>query len=387
MNTSWATIARREIMVKLTDKSFIISTIVSLAVTALAFAGVQIFANRSTTTDIVVTNQQAAAIVQGTDSLVRKKNAKSSVNVVEVSSDEEAEHLVSAGDADAWLRQADGSWQLVWKTESKTSLEQSVDTVIKDLTLSDLARQAGLSDAELQARMSVESVTLEGDSNPMIGSLTGLAFAALFMFSSLVYGMQIANSVVEEKQSRIVEILVSVVPVRALLAGKVIGQTAIAVGQMVLLLGLGLIGLSATKLSVMLPNLSGAVAWFLVFFLAGFLALACIWAAAGSLGTRTEDVQYSAQPLTFVLMAVYVAGFTASGTAKVVLSYVPIMSAVLMPARIMDNTAQWWEPVIALVINLLFAALMVSLGSRIYRRALMQTSGRLSYRAALRLSD
>lgn len=387
MNTSWATIARREIMVKLTDKSFIISTIVSLAVTALAFAGVQIFANRSTTTDIVVTNQQAAAIVQGTDSLVRKKNAKSSVNVVEVSSDEEAEHLVSAGDADAWLRQADGSWQLVWKTESKTSLEQSVDTVIKDLTLSDLARQAGLSDAELQARMSVESVTLEGDSNPMIGSLTGLAFAALFMFSSLVYGMQIANSVVEEKQSRIVEILVSVVPVRALLAGKVIGQTAMAVGQMVLLLGLGLIGLSATKLSVMLPNLSGAVAWFLVFFLAGFLALACIWAAAGSLGTRTEDVQYSAQPLTFVLMAVYVAGFTASGTAKVVLSYVPIMSAVLMPARIMDNTAQWWEPVIALVINLLFAALMVSLGSRIYRRALMQTSGRLSYRAALRLSD
>ncbi|EPH02413.1 hypothetical protein HMPREF1531_01719 [Propionibacterium sp. oral taxon 192 str. F0372] len=387
MNTSWATIARREIMVKLTDKSFIISTIVSLAVTALAFAGVQIFANRSTTTDIVVTDQQAAAIVQGTDSLVRKKNAKSSVNVVEVSSDEEAEHLVSAGDADAWLRQADGSWQLVWKTESKTSLEQSVDTVIKDLTLSDLARQAGLSDAELQARMSVESVTLEGDSNPMIGSLTGLAFAALFMFSSLVYGMQIANSVVEEKQSRIVEILVSVVPVRALLAGKVIGQTAMAVGQMVLLLGLGLIGLSATKLSVMLPNLSGAVAWFLVFFLAGFLALACIWAAAGSLGTRTEDVQYSAQPLTFVLMAVYVAGFTASGTAKVVLSYVPIMSAVLMPARIMDNTAQWWEPVIALVINLLFAALMVSLGSRIYRRALMQTSGRLSYRAALRLSD
>lgn len=387
MNTSWATIARREIMVKLTDKSFIISTIVSLAVTALAFAGVQIFANRSTTTDIVVTDQQAAAIVQGTDSLARKKNAKSSVNVVEVSSDEEAEHLVSAGDADAWLRQADGSWQLVWKTESKTSLEQSVDTVIKDLTLSDLARQAGLSDAELQARMSVESVTLEGDSNPMIGSLTGLAFAALFMFSSLVYGMQIANSVVEEKQSRIVEILVSVVPVRALLAGKIIGQTAMALGQMVLLLGLGLIGLSATKLSVMLPNLSGAVAWFLVFFLAGFLALACIWAAAGSLGTRTEDVQYSAQPLTFVLMAVYVAGFTASGTAKVVLSYVPIMSAVLMPARIMDNTAQWWEPVIALVINLLFAALMVSLGSRIYRRALMQTSGRLSYRAALRLSD
>ena len=58
----------------------------------------------------------------------------------------------------------------MWKTESKTSLEQSVDTVIKDLTLSDLARQAGLSDAELQARMSVESVTLEGDSNPMIGT-------------------------------------------------------------------------------------------------------------------------------------------------------------------------------------------------------------------------
>lgn len=58
-----------------------------------------------------------------------------------------------------------------------------------------------------------------------------------------------------------------------------------------------------------------------------------------------------------------------------------------MPARLIDGTAAWWEPLAALASNLVFAALMVLLGERIYRRALLRTSGRLNWRQGLQLSE
>ena len=83
----------------------------------------------------------------------------------------------------------------------------------------------------------------------------------------------------------------------------------------------------------------------------------------------------------------YFVGFMVTGTARVVLSFVPIISSILMPVRIVEGTADWWEPVVALLINLVFAVAMVLLGERIYRRALLQTQGRLTYRQALTLND
>ena len=387
MKHAWATVARREIMVKLTDKSFIISTVSTLVLTAVAFFGVNWFQNRATTTDVVVSDPQVAAIVQVVDQVVRADNPHSTVELHQASDDDQARAMVTDGEVDVWLHQTGGRWELVWKSESRMEFESVVSQVLQSMTIADLAVQAGTTPEALNERMTVTSTTLQGDASPMVSYFAGLAFALLFMMSSLIYGMQIANSVIEEKQSRIVEILVSIIPVRSLLAGKVVGQTVMAVAQLVVLLGAGLIGLSTTKFSEMLPNLSSAVAWFIVFFLAGFLALACVWAAAGALGTRSEDVQHTSAPVTYLLMAVYFAGFLATGTAKEVLGFVPVVSAVLMPTRVIDNTVSWWEPVVALVLNLVFAAVMVLLGERIYRRALLQTGGRMSYRAALSMKD
>lgn len=105
------------------------------------------------------------------------------------------------------------------------------------------------------------------------------------------------------------------------------------------------------------------------------------------LGTRAEDLNQTSQPLTWLLVMAYFVGFMVTGTARVVLSFVPIISSILMPVRIVEGTADWWEPVVALLINLVFAVAMVLLGERIYRRALLQAQGRLTYRQALTLND
>lgn len=383
----WLTVAIREMIVKLTDRAFIIGILSTLGLVIAVMAASWFFNSRPSTTVLVVTSQQAATVGHTLDAAMKQANENNVVQVSKVDDPATARNQVADGTADAYLAQVNGHWVLTWKSEPKREFEVALGQVLMVQTLSDLAARAGTTPEEVNQQMTFSSQVLQGSAHAMAGYFVGVSFAVLFMMSSMLYGMQIATSVIEEKQSRIVEILVSAIPVRHLLAGKVVGNTVIAFAQMALLLGAGMIGLSFTPLNQTLPNLPSAIGWFLVFFLAGFLALACVWAAAGALGTRSEDLQHTSQPLTWVLMATYVVGFSATGTAKVILSFVPILSSILMPVRLVDGTTDWWEPVLALAINLVFAAGMVLLGERIYRRALLRTHGRLSFRQALRLKD
>lgn len=110
---------------------------------------------------------------------------------------------------------------------------------------------------------------------------------------------------VEEKQNQVVEILAAAIPTRQLLIGKVLGNTALAVAQVVLLGVLGAIGLLATGNSGLLADIAGGAGWFPIFFLLGFVTLACLWAVVGALATRSEDIQSSSPPPTILVMGVF----------------------------------------------------------------------------------
>ena len=90
------------------------------------------------------------------------------------------------------------------------------------------------------------------------------------------------------------EILATAIPIRQLLTGKILGNLILAIGQLCLFVGIGLLALSMMPTEI--PFLSVVIAtsgWFLAFFLAGFLILAAISAALGSMASRTEDLQQS----------------------------------------------------------------------------------------------
>ena len=176
----------------------------------------------------------------------------------------------------------------------------------------------------------------------------GFVFVFLFYFAALIFGMQLASSVIEEKQSRIVEIIAAAIPLRHLLAGKVLGNTALAMIQLLIYLAVGLVGLSFTPYKSFVPALSGPTAWFIGFFFAGFVALACLWAVAGSLASRTEDLQATSTPLTMLMLVMFFGGVSLDGRAQVIASFVPPVSAVVMPKRILAGGVEWWEPLLAL---------------------------------------
>ncbi|MCT2988678.1 ABC transporter permease [Propionibacterium freudenreichii] len=378
----WTLVAGHEMWVKLANKSFIISTLtmVVLMAAGIAFGAWQ--ANKTDTMSVVVTTQQAQQVGERAGALAGAANDHSELSVRHADSDDQARSEVTAGNADAWLHSDGTSWHLTFKDDTKSSLENYVTAAVSTSVVNDLAGRAGEPLDQAHAAMTVSTDVLESSENPG-GELVGIVFAMVFMFSSLMFGMQIAQSVTAEKQSRIVEILAAVVPARQLMLGKVAGNTAVALLQMVLYAAIALIGVAVTPLSTMLPSLSGGIGWFLAFFLVGFLTLSCLWAAAGAMAPTTEDLQSTAQPLTWLLMVVYFAGFLAKGNLAVVLSYVPVISSVVMPTRLAMGTAHWWEGLIALLITLAFTVVAIWFGSRIYRRALLQTHGRVSIREAM----
>ncbi len=379
---AWSLVARREIATRLTDRAFLVGTLLTIAIIVGLLAVQMVLAERVKDYDVVAT-PSGTVMADAVAAQAGEIDDKVRVSVVEVADDDAARAAVNDDAADAWLAPGDDGWVLTGKTEVPRDLEAVTATVVRDTTLTENAAEAGTSVATLTAGSELTSDVLEGDAEQR-DFAQGVAFALAFLFyvSSLVFGYTLAGSVVEEKQSRIVEIIATKIPVRQLLAGKVLGNTALAVAQMGLYAAIGLVGLSFTPFGALLPTVGGALGWFLAFFLVGFLLIACLWAVTGALASRTEDVQSTSTPLTLLLVAIFFGSAFLSGTPQTILSYVPPASAVLMPQRILEGSAQWWEPVVALAILLVSAGAVVLAAERLYRRSLLQTQGQLSVRQA-----
>lgn len=379
--SAWALVARREILIKLTDKGFIIGTLLTLAILG-GWLGFTAYDAERTSSYAVVTTAEDAPMGATLAASATAIDEKVQVTASTVSDAVEAEAAVREGEADGFLHATDGGWVLT--TESgQGGLLRVTQQAVRAAVIDQQARELGTTATELEAGSVVTEHFLVGDAERAgLARAIGFAMSLLFFMAALMYGLQIANSVVEEKQSRIVEIIATSIPVRHLLAGKVLGNTVMAILQIILYVGVGLIGLSFTQFGAFIPALGGPVGWFIVFFTTGFVALAALWAVAGSLASRVEDLQSTTAPLSYLIMGIYFGSFFLSGTAKVIASFVPPLSAVLMPMRILEGGVPIWQPILAIVLMLAFALATIVIGERLYRRSLLQSGGRVSLRQA-----
>lgn len=388
---AWRIVAAREIAVKLRDRNFLISTLTTLAIFALSFGLSFYLSGRTETTTVAVAGPDAAAVVadaQAADSATGSTGGRVALEARQVSDDAAVETAVRAGEADLGLVREGPGWTVVSRTGVDPSVAAAIGTAVATRTLAANAAAAGTSVEALYAGATVGDRVLEpGGADGPVTFIAAFAFGMLFYMAAILFGYAIAHSVVEEKQSRIVEILAAAIPLRQLLVGKVLGATVLAVGQMALFVAVALVGVSLTEYSDLLPQVSAAALWYLAFFVVGLVALACLFAVAGSMSTRAEDVQSTASPLLMLVMVAAFGGMFLQGLGRTIASYVPIMSVVAMPARLVEGTAAWWEPLLSLAVTAAFAAATIVVAERIYRRALMQTHGKLTYRQALTLKD
>jgi ABC-2 type transport system permease protein len=379
---AWLLVTRREIVSRITDKSFLIGTVLMVAM-LVGFIGFSAWQDERTDEVTLGATPDAVAMATAIADNAAEFDDKVDVTLVELDDEAAAKTALTEEEVDAWLHPVDGGWELTTESSEQDSLTDVTRVVVRQQVLAENAAGVGSTVEALEAGSSVSTAFLRGDAEKAgVAEAVGFVFVFLFYFAALIFGMQLASSVIEEKQSRIVEIIAAAIPLRHLLAGKVLGNTALAVIQLMVYLAVGLVGLSFTSYKSYVPALSGPTAWFIGFFLAGFIALACLWAVAGSLASRTEDLQATSTPLTMLMLVMFFGGLSLDGRGQVIASFIPPVSAVVMPKRILAGGVGWWEPLVALGLLAVFAAVTVWVGERLYRRALLQTGGRVSLRQA-----
>jgi ABC-2 type transport system permease protein len=337
----------RELRAKLRDKAFLFSTVSFLVILVLSIA-------------IPAMLESGPTKVAVTDSTYTEALQRAGLEVQQVADPAAAEQLVRDGDVEA----------AVVAGPTVIALDESPDDVVEALST---APPVQLLDAP--------------PFNPALAIFVPLMIAMLCYITSLIFGLQIAQSVVEEKQTRIVEILVSSIPTRALLAGKVIAMTLLAFAQIALLAVIALVGTTVTDLDAgLLDALRPTLGWFLPFFVLGFIMLAAIWAGTGALAARQEDLGSTSGTVQMVVLIPFFAVLFLRDNAAALqfLSYFPFSSPMAMPIRIFQGDAAGWEPFVALAILAVTAAFLLAVGARIYEGSLLRTNTRTSLVTAWR---
>ncbi len=218
--------------------------------------------------------------------------------------------------------------------------------------------------------------------------IVGIVFVVLSFLTLVFYGLWVASGVVAEKANRVMELLISAATAPQLVIGKITGIGLAGLTQVGMVLAPALLTLLASGeianavlgpaagSSSSLAGLSpGLVLAFFVYFVLGFALYAALYAGAGSLLSRAEDLQIVALPLSIPAIAGYLPAVLAlsggaSGFIRVA-SYVPLWSPFVMMARLSIGRVEPWE--LALSIGLLAATvpIVTLLAIRVYRAGVL----------------
>ena len=350
-------VAAREIQARLRSKAFLISTGILLLISIGSVVAGGIASQNQTAPKVAVVGS-AAQVVEQTESFT----------VVKADDAPTAEALVRAGTVSAAV-------------VPSTRADALLGVRIIALDSPPLGVLAALSVTPAVSLLEPTSRQSGG-----LVYLVSLSFGLVFFMSAITFGSTIAQSVVEEKQTRVVEILMTTIPVRALLGGKVVGNSIMAFGQIVAIGSLVAIGMAATGQIGLLGAVGPSIVWFAVFFAFGFVMLAALFAATASMVSRQEDVGSATSPVLFLVMIPYllVIFFNDNPAVLAIMSYIPFSAPVGMPMRIFLGTALWWEPLLSLAVLLASTAVVILLGSRIYSNSLLRMGARVTLRQALR---
>lgn len=290
------------------------------------------------------------------------------------------ERAVRDGDLDVLVVDAG---RLEWQRRADGQLRTIVTSAIQQVTIQQRAAAAGISPAELaalSAPVEVESVELARTEGRTADDETATYLISLVLFFAVSsYGGMVLNGVVEERSSRVVEVLLARIPARSLLAGKIAGIGLLGLAQVVVTGLAAMAAIAATDLTDIPAARGSVIAWAVVWFVLGYALIATAFGALGSLASRSEDASSLTTPVVVVLIAGFFVSFAAIGSPDTwwarLASWFPATAPFAMPNRIAMGATTWWDPYLAVVLTLAATAGLVVLGGRIYARAVLHTGG------------
>ena len=348
-----ALVAEREIVTQVRSKSFLISNAVTLI---LILGGIIL-------SSLLSSGGKESAPVAVVGSAVEIVEQSTDLEVIPASDQAQAESMLRDEEVDAIVVPDDSAlgYHVV-------GLNKEPSDVLSALSVSP------------EVELLEPAETSDG-----LRSIIAMAFGLVFLIAALGSGMMIMQNTVQEKQSRIVEILLAAVKARSLMAGKILGNSVIGVGSAVAMAAAAALGLLLTGQGELLSMISAPLIWFVIFFVFGFVLVASVFAASAALVSRQEDSGAVITPAMMMVMIPYfgVVFFSDNSLIMTILSYVPFSAPVAMPVRMFLGEAQWWEPLLSLGLLVVCTAAVVALAGKIYSGSLLRTGTRVSVKEAL----
>jgi ABC-2 type transport system permease protein len=377
-------VALREISARMRDKNFIISSVVIL-VLLVGSLGLQVALSSGGAEARIGVVGDNAGLAQALEAQGDALDVD--VTVVDLDDEAAARAAVEAEDVDGVVLTGGGQGaQLLVQQSADGSLQAVVQGAVAQLSVAEQLQAAGLASLDVP-QVPVTALDPDADVNnqrvaaALIG--VGVLYGLLILF-----GQFVAQGVVEEKSSRVVELLLATMKPWQLLAGKILGLGLLGLAQIVVIAVVGVAGAIAFDLVDVPGDIVGTAGAVVFWFILGYALYAAIFAVGASLVSRQEDLGTVLMPTTLVLVAAFVVGVQAAsnpdGTLAVVTSYIPGLSQIVMPVRQAAGTVALWEIALAVLLMLAAIALMVRLGGRIYAGALLRTSGKTKLREALK---
>lgn len=316
------------------------------------------------------------------------------VTVSSYDTEQAAVAALEAGEIDAAL--VDGS-TIVANSGPSLRIQTILTAAANASARREVAADLGITGGEVATLLSPVDVSIEELDPPDAGEQARAAAsflsAIVLLTTILMFGQFVAMGIVEEKQTRVVEVILAKVRTTSLLIGKVLGIGALGLVQIAAIGVAVVVGLTLAPLEdVGVPDLASigvaAVLWLGLWFVLGYLVYSFMYATVGATISRQEDMQSVAFiPALSIMPAYFVVVFSASSGGEVtplvrIASFVPLWSPIVMPFRINTGDAAVWEVIIAIVLAVATIAALVVIGARVYRGAALRTGAKVSLREA-----
>ncbi len=274
-----------------------------------------------------------------------------------------------------------------------TTLHAAVDGALQQLALADELERAGIDEQELGSILGahdpVTVIDTEGDAGEGDAGFV-LAFAAtILLFVAIQFnGNSLLTGAIEEKSSRVVEVLLGAVRPWHLLTAKLIALTSLALGQIAVFIG-GALGANAVVGAFDVPPATPRVlAISLLMVVIGFTFFAALYTVAGAMASSVEDAQGTAGPLAFLTVGTYMVVIFAvipspTGLLSQILTFLPPTAPFTVPARVAMGAIPAWQVAVSALVTVAGTALTIRLAGRLYAAAVL-AGGKLTWRAVWR---
>jgi ABC-2 type transport system permease protein len=378
-------VARREVRMRLRSRVFVGGTIVMTVLVVVGIVAASLLAGRTTPVRVGFSGGSEALEPTFTASAAA---LGANVTVSDVTDVAAGEAQVTAGTLDVLVTGSSTAPTAV----VKATVPAAVDTALYLSTLEARLTAAGVPPAVIAPAMAGAKAHVQAlqskspkDTSNLVASM---ALGIVLWIALGIYGSQVAQGVVEEKATRIMEILLATIRPSRLLAGKVIGIGLVGLLQLTIVGVAALVAVHLTDVAAIpalgVASILGDLLWFLL----GFLFYATAYAAVASLVSRQEEVQGAVAPISifqitgYLLMYVTLANPTSP--LAIVCSMLPPFAPILMAVRMASSAVPPWQ--VGLAIALLVASIggLTWLAGRMYSNAALHLGTRVRFMAAFR---